>query len=165
MYRLGQTPQPNPTARIAGLVAAISAVAFALGHYAWAAGLTVLGATDEQFDKIDQGSAEHLVTEIAVGSFAIVAAFVALALVLPWGAAIPRWIRRSAAVLGAVLAGASAVYGVGGIALQLLAALDRYEFPEGHEMTAAGWWFFWYLLFAVMGTAFVTTAWLTRRHP
>jgi hypothetical protein len=140
-----------------------------LGHLAWAGGIAVLGATPEQFEKTGQGSASHLATETAIGSVAMAGGLLALALVQPWGSALPRWLLRAAAWAGAAVAAPAAAYGIIGVVQQTLAAAGRYQFPAGHAATAPGWWFFWYALFAAAGSTLTATVWLTRRsrtpHP
>jgi hypothetical protein len=138
------------------------AVVFGLGHFAWAAGIPVLGATRASFDTIGQGGAAHLVTETAVGLLAVLGAVVALALVQPWGVTVSRRPLRLVAWAGTAVAVVAGGYGITGPVLQLLAAVGRYSFPVGHEATAPGWWVFWYALFAAVGIAFTVTLWLTR---
>jgi hypothetical protein len=155
--------------RRAGFLAAGLAWLFGLGHLAWAGGIAVLGATPEQFEKTGQGSASHLATETAIGSVALAGGPLALALVQPWGSAVPRRLLRAAAWAGAAVAVPAAAYGIIGVAEQALATAGRYQFPAGHAATAPGWWFFWYALFAAAGSTFTATVWLTRRshtpHP
>jgi hypothetical protein len=149
--------------RRVGFLAAGLAWLFGLGHLAWAGGIAVLGATPEQFEKTGQGSASHLATETAIGSVALAGGPLALALVQPWGSAVPRRLLRAAAWAGAAVAVPAAAYGIIGVAEQARATAGRYQFPAGHAATAPGWWFFWYALFAAAGSTFTATVWLTRR--
>src|SRR5690606_15237580 len=73
---------------------------FGLGHLAWAAGLRILGATDEQFELVGQGSAAHILTEGGIGLSALVASFLTLALVERWGAKVPRLLLRLTILTG-----------------------------------------------------------------
>jgi hypothetical protein len=57
----------TPLARRAGYLAAALALLFGLGHFAWAAGIPVLGATRADLDTIGEDGAAHVLTETAVG--------------------------------------------------------------------------------------------------
>jgi hypothetical protein len=81
--------------RRAGFLAAGLAWLFGLGHLAWAGGIAVFGATNNS--KRSGRAVPHLATETAIGSVAMAGGLLALALVQPWGSAVPRWLLRAAA--------------------------------------------------------------------
>jgi glycerol uptake facilitator-like aquaporin len=125
----------------------------------FAAHLPGFGATSEGYSSpiFDAG---HDLTEIAVGTFGLCAAVLALALVQRWGQRFPRPFIALPALIGGI---AAAGYGFTGIAYQSLIETGVLTAPEIHNATSSFWWFYWFALFAAMGTAFILTVWLTRK--
>ena len=103
--------------------------------------------------------AEWYVTDIAAGALGLCASVLALALVQHWGQMVPRWLLAGAAWIGGVVAGG---YGYAGLVTEGLYGTGRLTAATAHQAMASGWWFYWYALFAAMGTGLAATAWLTR---
>lgn len=149
--------------RMVGFAAASLAFLFALGHFAYAAGIPVLGGSRHELDRIASDAVSNAVTETGVGLLAVAGGVVALTLVQRWGSTLPWRLLRLLAWVGGAVAVAATVYGLTGLVLEVLAVLGGYTFPKGHDTTATGWWLYWYALFAAIGAAFAATVWLTRR--
>jgi hypothetical protein len=148
---------------VRGRLAAGFAALFGLGHLAWAVGWPVLGATPAQYAMVDIRSLSHLGPTVGLGLLSLVAAGLTLALVEPWGCGVPRLLRRLTLWLGVPVAAVCAGYGLLGLGLMALQAVGAFEFPTGHHVVAAGWWFYWYGLFLAVGASFLLTAWGLRR--
>lgn len=120
--------------------AAAWALIFAFLHAAWAAGWYIA---------LPQADAEWAfsrrwfwIYDLVVTAICVVAVFVALALVQPWGRRVPRWLLRVSIWTGAVLL----VLRVAGSNLQAayLMAVDRFTFKPMHLYEL------WFLLGAVL---------------
>ncbi|HEX7658650.1 MAG TPA: alpha/beta hydrolase [Pseudonocardiaceae bacterium] len=142
-----------------GYLACGLALLWSLPHFLMAAHVPGFGATAEAISQLDPDLGRDL-TEVGVGCFGVCAGLLALALVQNWGRVLPRWLLAVPALAGAVVAGG---YGYVSVVLQALIDTAVITTDPRHTAVASGWWYYWYVLFAALGTTFAATAWLTRK--
>lgn len=145
-------------ARSLGYLTCGLALLWSLPHFLMAARIPGFGATSQAISHLAPGAGIDL-TEIVVGCFGLCAGLLALALVQPWGRAVPRQLLAVLAWSGAVVA---AGYGYVSIVVQVLYDTRSITPAALHAAVASGWWYYWYALFAALGTALAATAWLSR---
>jgi hypothetical protein len=143
-----------------GYVAAAAALAYALPHFWWGAGIGAAFPGD--FAAAPHGTWEAAIGYWAMGAVAAVGALLPLALVRRWGAdRIPSPLLTVPAALAAI---GMTLWGFTYFAMQYLLSAGRvvsaHEFAAKDAHPQAAWGLFWYGLFVLWGI----TLGLAARH-
>lgn len=148
--------------RLAGKIAFVSALLYALPHFWWGLGFPLAFPGD--LKTIPDNFWSQLIGLWGFGVLAILAAMYALVFTSSWISRLPKWVITIPAWIGSIIL---SLWGFSYFVLQFQFAIGRVQstpqFAVQDASSMALWGYFWYLLFLIWGVSLGVAAFYAQK--